>query len=101
MAEALFHVLSQRWVQRPAGSREDMIYAGGRGACHAGRLPGIALNVRRCPVDRRMRGSRHHLIGNAIRLLFQRIVVGADAEFGLQAFFATAIAHTAARALAL
>jgi hypothetical protein len=42
-----------------------------------------ALNARWCIVNDGMRRDGHHLIGNPVRLDFQRVITGTDEELAL------------------
>src|SRR6266576_62994 len=54
VAEALFHILSQRWVERAARARENIVYAAGYRIQLPACSPRTAVHLRRYRTDRRM-----------------------------------------------
>src|SRR5262245_3643737 len=111
VAEALLHVLPQRQLQRPAGTGERTVYAGGCCTYLAARLSRKALDARRRAADVGMRGLRQHLLGYAIRLPLKYVARLVDPKLCLQphqlllaalfAFAGEIRGSRAARALAL
>lgn len=86
VVEALLHIVLQGPLQRRARSIKHAVHAGGHGFPGfpmISRLRGGALNMRSRSVGFRICRCREYLIGDPIRLLFQRVIARANAELSL------------------
>src|ERR1043166_9690060 len=84
MAEAALHILSQLWLQRLAGIGKNLVYTGRRGFHLSCWLAPEALDPERRVLDGWMGRSCQDLVGDAISLMFQRIVTRANHQLPLK-----------------
>ncbi|MGH8630773.1 MAG: hypothetical protein ACREU7_08410 [Burkholderiales bacterium] len=84
MAETLFHILPQRRIERPAGTRKNTVNTNRRPRHRPIRLSREALDAWWGSVNVKTHRRRHYLTGNPVRFPFQQVITRTDHELTLQ-----------------